>query len=181
MAVTNIAQVNQASTAIITWNSTLTYSFVVLDSVLFTRTTENRVVVSRDGWTDLQILDSNDADYDWAANIEGSDPRRISVTWDSLTTESPDVVNYRAYLDGSFVGANIPEDGSSTYTYTSPSLTDGEHTIRIEGVDAAGNVSSSSSFAFDIIGPPEPVSSIAVSQAGSPSQITLTWTASTTF
>jgi len=181
MAVTNIKQVNQGSTAVITWNSTLTYSFVALDGVLFVRTTENRVVVPRNGWTDLQILDDNSADYDWESNLAGSDPRRIQITWNSLATVSTDVKYYRVYVDNNLAGGEIPEDGSSTYSFTTASLTDGEHSITVKGVDNAGNVSAFSDFDFDIIGPPQPVSDITVTQAGSPSQITISWTGSSTY
>ena len=181
MAVTNIAISYQGAQAVVTWNADLTYSYVVLDGSLYVRTTEQTVSISRDGWDDIQIFDSNATDYDWESALAGRDPRRISITWNTLVTVSTDVENYRVFLDGSFVGAEIPEDGSSTYSYTSPSLADGEHTITVKGVDGAGNVSASSSFAFDIIGPPEPVSNIAVSQSGSPSQINISWNASPSF
>ncbi len=93
-----------------------------------------------------------------------------TITLNASATDTVGVTNTEWYIDGSLAGSSA----SSSITYNSALLTDGNHTLVGKAYDAAGNVGTSSSASFTVDNNPATTSA---SVTGSSGTITLNATA----
>jgi hypothetical protein len=86
------------------------------------------------------------------SHVSNSQPTIVFTVDDGLTDDPPAVT---AFLDG--VPLQLERDGMQYVARTGTSLSDGEHTIRVEARDVAGNAASSQgSFGVDTSAPAPP-------------------------
>jgi VCBS repeat-containing protein len=120
-----------------------------------------------------------------AANNNGSSPVAIAAGGNtndntpalSGTAEAGSVVVIR---DGTTVIGSVTAGSNGAWSFTSPTLADGLHTLNVTSTDLAGNVSPNASISFTVTtAAPTPVTNLVVSDNVGATQGTLTSGAST--
>ena len=146
--ITDIVQRRSLDTTVVTVTSSLTgvvfYHWYMDGAYLGATSDPSRsITLQRSEQVRLEILDTNDRDFDPVANAPAGHPARREIVW--VRSIDPEVIRYRVdqQLDGGdweTIAYVHHEEARWTYSLLSPRLDDlSDYAWRVVPLDAAGN------------------------------------------